>query len=199
MTLARFPQQGLCERCSPFILPRPASTPSATPERELSLANAMREFDAGNRDGRVREGLEASHRGAPPLDGAVVLLDDVVKIPVRAHLHIPPARMLTPQQPQRAVARHVTIERHLARHPWQRGRERLAKERLRRRDSAISSQQEVDRLPMLVDCAIQIVPLRLDLDVRLINPPRGADRLGESVPALLKFSNVPRYPAKDML
>jgi hypothetical protein len=50
---------------------------------------------------------------------------------------------------------------------------------------------------MLVDRAIQVVPLRLDLDVRLIHTPRGAHRLGEPISALLKFRHAPRDPAKN--
>lgn len=42
----------LCECHCPFRLARPAMTPTATAKRELSLATAMRELDAGNRNGR---------------------------------------------------------------------------------------------------------------------------------------------------
>ena len=53
-----------------------------------------------------------------------------VEIFVRPHFHVPPARMLTPQQPQRAPTRHMAIESHLARHARSSGRKCLAKERL---------------------------------------------------------------------
>jgi hypothetical protein len=77
--------------------------------------------------------------------------------------------MFTPQQPQRAPARHVPIERHLG------GRERLSKKRLRRRDTAVATQQKVDRLALLVDGPVKVVPLRLDRNVCLVDSPRGAD------------------------
>src|SRR5450631_4215139 len=94
----------LCECHRPFRFPRPATAPTTTSERELSLANAMGELDAGNRDGRVCEGLEARHRCTASLDRAVVLLDEVVQIPVRPYLHVAPAGVFTSQQPQRATA-----------------------------------------------------------------------------------------------
>jgi len=53
------------------------------PKRELVLANTVGEFNTGDRNGRVVERLEASHRGAAPLDRAVVLLDEVVEVLVR--------------------------------------------------------------------------------------------------------------------
>ena len=45
----------LCECHRPFHFPRPATAPTTTAKRELSLANAMRKLDAGNRNRRVRE------------------------------------------------------------------------------------------------------------------------------------------------
>lgn len=65
----------------------------------------------------------------------------------------------------------MTIERHLARDARRADGERLAKERLCGRDSAVASEKKVDRLSVLVDGTIQVVPLRLDLDERLIKPP----------------------------
>src|ERR1700730_5109544 len=106
----------LCECLCPFRLARPATTSTATAKRELSLANAMRELDAGKRDGRVRERFESSHRRAASLDGAVVLLNEVVQILIRPNLHVAPARMLASQQPQRASTRQMAVERHFARH-----------------------------------------------------------------------------------
>ena len=55
MKCSRISQQLLRERHRPLSFPRPAAAPTATPEGELSLANPMGEFDAGERDGRVCE------------------------------------------------------------------------------------------------------------------------------------------------
>jgi len=44
-------------------------------ERELPLANSMRELYASECDLCGVEGLQTMHRGAPPLDRPVILLD----------------------------------------------------------------------------------------------------------------------------
>jgi hypothetical protein len=108
------------------------------------------------------------------------------------HLHVPPARMLASQQPQRATTRHVAVERHFSRDTRQVRRECLAKERLCSGDTAFPAQQEVDGLAVLVDGAIKVVPFGFDRDVRLVHSPRCADGLGESAPPLLELRDVPR-------
>jgi hypothetical protein len=77
------------------------STPTA--KRELSLANAVGEFDAGDRDGGICERLESCHRSASPLDRAMVLLDKVVEVTVCANRYVAPTRMLASKQPQRTA------------------------------------------------------------------------------------------------
>jgi hypothetical protein len=88
------------------------------------------ELDAGDRDRSIRKRLEPCHRCAPPLDRAVVLLDEIIEILVRADLDVAPARVLSPQQPQGATTRHMAVERHLSSDARKRRRERLSKERL---------------------------------------------------------------------
>jgi len=149
----------LCECRRPFVLPRPAAASTATSKRELSLANAMCQLNSGNGDGRIRERFEPSHRCATPLDRAVVLLDQVVEVLVRAHLDVPPARVFTSQQPQCAPTRHMTVESHFAWDAWSVRRERLAKECLCGRNSTIAAEQEIDGLAMLVDRAVKVVPV----------------------------------------
>lgn len=105
-------------------------------------------------------------------------------------------RMLAWQQPQRATTRRVSVERYFAWHAWECRAEHLAKEGLRRRDTAVAAKQKVDCLAVLVDGAVKIVPSRPDRNVRLIGPPRGADRFGKPTPALFNLRNIPRYPAK---
>jgi hypothetical protein len=56
------PRPLLCECHRPFVLPRPATTPTATAERKLPLPNSMGQLDASNRDGGVRERLEPGDR-----------------------------------------------------------------------------------------------------------------------------------------
>src|ERR1039457_3971765 len=187
----------LCECRRPFVLPRPAAASTDTSKRELSLPNAMCQLNSGNGDGRIRERFEPSHRCATPLDRAVVLLDQVVEVLVRAHLDVPPARVFTSQQPQCAPTRHMTVESHFAWDAWSVCRERLAKECLSGRNSTVAAEQEIDGLAMLVDRAVKVVPLRSDRDVRFIDSPRRANGSRESVPALLELRNVTSDPPKD--
>jgi len=63
----------------------------------------MGQFHAGDRDGRGRERLEAGHRRTALLDGAVVLLDEVIEVFARSLLRVMPARTLMSQQPQRTA------------------------------------------------------------------------------------------------
>jgi len=113
----------------------------------------MSQLDASDCDRGVVEGFEPQHRRTAPVDRAVVLLDDVAG----SDFHVAPDSMLAPQSPQRTPTRHVSVEANLARTAWMRS-ECLAEERLGGGDAAVGSQQEVDRLALLVDGAVQIVP-----------------------------------------
>src|ERR1035438_10141500 len=50
------------------------------PNENCPLANSMRQFDASNCDGRVRERFEPSHRRTASLDRPMILLNDVVEM-----------------------------------------------------------------------------------------------------------------------
>ena len=76
---------------------------------------------------------------------------------------------------------------------------RLAKERLRSGNAPIRSQHEVYAAPLLVHGSVQIVPLALDRDVRLVDAPGATDRAGKSIPALLKFRNTRSIPRNFVL
>src|ERR1035438_7716120 len=115
MKRSRAPSSFLCKCHRPFVFSGPSATPTATAKRELSLTNAVSELDAGDRDRSIRKRLEPSHRCAPPLDRAVVLLDEIIEILVRADLDVAPARVFSPPQPQGATTRDVSVERHFAR------------------------------------------------------------------------------------
>ena len=52
-----------------------------------ALPDAMRQFHAGERDGRGAERLESEHRRAAPLYGTMVLLDDVIEVSAAADHH----------------------------------------------------------------------------------------------------------------
>jgi len=63
-------------------------------------------------------------------------------------------------------------------------------------DATVTVEQEVDRLAVLVDGAVQKIPLRLGRGVRLVHRPRGANRLVETPPALLGLRNAAGHPPK---
>src|SRR5664279_1828165 len=90
----------------------------------------------------------------------------------------------------------MAIQGHLARPSRRIRRQRFAKERLRGIDSTVTAQQRIYRLAVLVDGSVKIVPLGVDRDVRLIDPPRRADESREPVPTLLELRDVPRHPSK---
>ena len=91
----------------------------------------------------------------------------------------------------------MAIECDLARSSIRMRGERLPKERLRSGNAPIRSQREVYAAPLLVHGSVQIVPFALDRDVSLVNAPRTTDRAGKSIPALLKFRNIPNHPSHD--
>src|SRR5882672_9570987 len=103
----------------PHRFHRPTRRPSPT-ERELALANPMRQLDSRKRDRRVVERFEPHHRCTASLDRPVVLLDDVVEVLAGSDFHVAPERMLSPQSPQRAPTRHMAIDGDLARSTWAR-------------------------------------------------------------------------------
>jgi hypothetical protein len=120
--------------------------------------NAVRQLDSGNGHGRIAERLKAGHGGTSPFDRAMVLLNNIVEVLSSPYLDVPPLRIFPSKQSQGSMTWHVAIERHLARPSIEIRDERLAKERLCRRDAAVTAQEKVDRLSLLVDRSIEVVP-----------------------------------------
>jgi molybdopterin-biosynthesis enzyme MoeA-like protein len=56
----------------------------------------MRQLHASEGDGSGTEGLKAEHRRAATLDGAMVLLNDIVEIPGFAYHHRSQIRIFFP-------------------------------------------------------------------------------------------------------
>src|ERR1017187_4285946 len=71
----------------------------------------------------------------------------------------------------------------------------VAEKGLRRLHAAIATQQRVDRLPMTIDCPVQIVPAAPHGNGRLVHPPRWIHRSRESRPSPLVFRDVAQHPA----
>ena len=101
----------------------------------------MREFNASKRDGRRAPGLQPQHWGASLPDGPVVLLDEIVKIPVRAHFDRFPARVYAGELAKTLVGRGIAIEIDGRGPGYFRPRHGSLEKRLRRLDRAIFTQQ----------------------------------------------------------
>ena len=114
----------------------------------------MRELDARDRHRCGLEGLEPEHRRASSLDRSVILLDDIVEVLAGSNMHAPPHRMLSPKQPEGAVAGPITVEGHLLRRTVRMRGEGLPEEGLGGSDAAVLAQEEVDGTALLVDRSI---------------------------------------------
>ena len=89
----------------------------------------------------------------------MVLLNYVVEVFTRKHLHPTPGRMLATKQPQCSMAGLMAIERHLQ---WPMSvvrRKRFAEERLSCDNATGTTQVEINGSALLIDSAIQVVPL----------------------------------------
>jgi hypothetical protein len=78
------------------MLKRRKPARAATAEGELALANAMRKFHAGKRNGCRAKGLQGKHGRAAALDCPMILLDDVVEITATTHQDGAPLGILLP-------------------------------------------------------------------------------------------------------
>ena len=148
---------------------KPARTAAA--EGELALANAMREFHTCERYGRRAKGLEGEHWRAATLDGPMILLNDIVEVSATAYFDGPPLGILLPQQPQCSMTSGVAVDIEF---PWPYGvvgLQGLGKEGPGRRLAAISTQQGVDSLAVLIDGPIQVVGTTPHRNRSFVHPP----------------------------
>ena len=114
---------------------------------ELALANHVYQFDAGEHGASGPERFEVEHRPGHSLDGAMILLDDVVEVFNLAHQdrHIAAGVDRIDRRLVGAALVHCDLVRiAICSHG-------LVEEALRR-------QQEVDGLALLVDSAVEVFP-----------------------------------------
>ena len=147
----------------------------------------------------AQNSLESAHGPDQLLELAVVGLDDVVEV-----LHLPVPRLcrafalgLELRDGSGTGRRLVGVE-HLGLLPLLQSSQRLAEESLRRLGVARRREVEVDRVPELVERAVQVRPLAAHLDVGLVNSP--ARRLRPTpLPAqpFLHFWSETLHPAID--
>jgi len=58
-------------------------------------------------------------------------------------------------------------------------------------------QQEVNRVALLINGSIEILPLAANADVSLVYSPRPTDRASETIPFLLELRFEAHYTSKD--
>ena len=81
-----------------------------TSQFELSLADAMHQFDAGDRNRCGREALEAQHRGNSLFHAPMVLLDQIVQVLRRPQLRLGGQQAIGFQLTHRAVRRGIAVQ-----------------------------------------------------------------------------------------
>jgi len=114
----------------------------------------MRKLDARDCHRCGLHGLEPEHRHTSSLDRSVILLDDVVEVLAGSNMHTTLSGMLSPKQPEGAMARPMTIEGHLLRRTVRMRGEGFPEERLSGSNAAVLAQEEVDRAALLIDRSI---------------------------------------------
>ncbi len=121
---------------------------------ELSLLDHVHRLDAGNQDARAAKGLESEHRPHDPLDGPMVLFDDVVEVfrlaqlDVRAGVgtHAPDGRRVGAALVDGDLLGHtVKIDGAFEEAP-------------RRSVVSVSPKQKVDRGTGTIDGSVQVFP-----------------------------------------
>ena len=129
-------------------------------QSKLSLPDAMQQLDAGDRDHRICEPLEAEHHSDALLHPAMVLLYQVVQVFRRAQRRIRRERAIGFQFAHRTVGCGVAVQRDCLR-ATPLAFDRFTKESFGGGDIAPGTQPEVDRPTCPIDGAIQITPLDL--------------------------------------
>jgi hypothetical protein len=127
----------------------------------------VHEFDAGKRYRRRPEGLAPQHRPDQPLDGSMILFDDVVEI---FDLTNPDARFsfgIVAFECRRGGT--TLVDRDLLRRAAP--LDRLAQEPQGRLAIPFCGQQEIYRGTGLVDGPIQVLPAALNPHVSLVHAP----------------------------
>ena len=141
-----------------------------TSQSELSPADAVHQLDAGDRDRRIPESLEAQHHGEALLHAPMVLLYQVIQVFRRAQLRVRGERAIAFQLAHRTVRCSVAVERDCLR-AAPLAFDRFTKERLGGCDIAPGAQPEIDRPARPVNGTVEVAPLASDLDVCLVDPP----------------------------
>src|ERR1700730_13384131 len=125
--------------------------------------------------------------------------NEIIEVLATPYLNVLPLRIFPPQKPRGHVALLKAIERYLARPPRQMPRKSFAEECLSSGNTAIGTEQKIERFVVLVDSAVEKVPLATDLDVGLVHPPGRIHGSGEAGPSLLELRHRAHPQVADCL
>ena len=131
----------------------------------------------------------------PPLDGPVILFQDVIEILHRSMLAVLLQNTLVFELHNRRRVSGILVGVDDPRRWMVRSAQRFGEEALSRCCIAFSREKEVDRRTAGVHRPVQVHPLALSPDVGLVHPPRVVRRLEVPAQAPLHFRSIPLDPS----
>src|SRR5471032_1972297 len=160
---------------------------------ELALADHVHELDAGEHAAGAAERFEVEHWPGHPLDGAVVLLDDVVEVFDLAHhnRHVPAGvDRIDGRLVSAALVHGDLVGNTVLAHG-------LVEEAFCGSHVPLGGQKKIDGLSLLVDGTVKILPDAFDLDVGFVHAPAAADRAFVLAGQFLKQRQETNRPSVD--
>lgn len=142
------------------------------------------------------EVLEAKHRSGSGFDNTMVLLDEVVQVLRGPQFLAPRQQGVLSHLTDCAMRRSIAIKGDRVRRPTIIPN-RLFEERLGCGYISCPTEPEVDSLPSLVYCPIQIGPLSAYLEIGFIHSPRAASAAAKAIPPLDELRRIPSNPAQN--
>ena len=64
-------------------------------------------------------------------------------------------------------------------------------------DVSVLAQQEINRVALLIDRTVEVLPLSTYTNIGFILSPRPAGWMGKAIPPLLELRNIALYPSED--
>lgn len=151
----------------------------------LPLANHVHGFDAGDENAGTPEWLEAQHRPGDPLDGPVVLFDDVVEVFVLTHQDVDTGVSLDTFNGCGVGATLVDGDLF-----WQVVQVDGAFQKSAGSSHiSLGSEKKVHRIASAVNHPVKVLPLAGHFDVGLVHPPT----LANGVLAPTKYGGQHRH------
>jgi hypothetical protein len=159
------------------------------------FVDTSEQFYASDYDGRF-EVLEAKHRAGSEFDTTMVLFDEVVQVLREPQFRVPGQQVVLSHLMDCAMRRRIAIEADRVRRPTVIP-DHLFQECLGCRYISCPTEPEVDSLPSLVYCPIQIGPLSAHLEIGFIESSGPASAAAKAISPLDELWCIPSNPAQD--